>query len=374
MLVKETIQPGLAAYARGDVGLGTRYMGRLLYFAAASAGAEELNQAIREWIFGRESTTPSWGQFFNALHEKDNGLAEKLILVRAMDELIGGTFLGMAGDYARTFVNYSTGRNEVANAWRPNSPPAQSVSDAVFKLFNDWKNQGGNLSNHDWAQFWDQMFSGQREIRNVIQSGAIQYAQATGAKNMPIPGYSEAKGYREQLFARAKFRQFTNDDEGKDFKGTQMTGAPSSTPSSAYYQNIEDALYAGDVKRAQALVTEMVKNPKTQHENLGRALKTSMSARQPVPGGNAGAAFYIWAKKNLGEDDLIRIEDAQNNFVKTAIAAGIFKPSDIKSRAVGATPKHLSRNLLQFASSEAGEADLPGAFQRHQIARQLLAR
>jgi hypothetical protein len=41
-----------------------------------------------------------------------------------------------------------------------------------------------------------------------------------------------------------------------------------------------------------------------------------MTARQPVPGGNVGAAFYKWAQATLPDEDLQRIEDAQNNFVK----------------------------------------------------------
>jgi hypothetical protein len=63
-------------------------------FAAAGAGAEEVIESLKNWIFGRESTTPSWPEFFSALNRHDNGLAWKLFAPRANDELVGGAFLG----------------------------------------------------------------------------------------------------------------------------------------------------------------------------------------------------------------------------------------------------------------------------------------
>jgi hypothetical protein len=46
-------------------------------------------KALREWVFGRETTAPSWGEFFNALNQHNNGLAFKLAMGRAVDELAG---------------------------------------------------------------------------------------------------------------------------------------------------------------------------------------------------------------------------------------------------------------------------------------------
>ena len=343
MLFKETINPGLEAFGRGDINLGARYVGRLVYFGAMAVGAEELMKSLREWVFGRESTAPSWSEFFNALHNHNNGLALKLAQGRLVDELVGGTFLGMAGDYSRSLLNYASSRNEVANVWNPNNPPSLSIASSLFDLFNKWKIQGYKLSDRDIANFTGNMFSGWREMKNIGYSANIGLKQVTGAE-LPIPGFTEAKGYRERAFAQAKFRQFTNDYP--DFRPPLGSSPP--TPSSAYYSNIEDALYAGDVKRAKALVVEMAKNPATHHDNLLQALRASMQTKQPIPGGNTGAAFFKWAQYALPEDDLGRIQDAQNAFVKAAIDAGIFKANAVKTHMVGATPKKPSSKLLQF--------------------------
>jgi hypothetical protein len=330
MLFKETVNPALAAFGRGDIQLGARYAARLLYFGAAAAGAEETMKAMREWIFGRETTAPSWPQFFNALYTHRGGLAFKLIMQRATDELVGGTFLGMMGDYARGVLNYASGHQEVANFWNPNSPPALSIVQSVFGLFNKWNAQGHKLSDKDISNFLGQMFSGFREVKNVTYSAAIGLKQATGVQ-VPIPGLSEAMGHREQLFAEAKFRQFTN--EYPDFRGARMTATPS--PASVYYSNLEDALYAGDIARARAIKREMQHDPTLKSEHLDAALISSMSHRQPIPGGNAGAAFLRWSRDVLPPEDLDRIRTIQEAFIKNAIRAGIFKDDATTTHALG---------------------------------------
>jgi hypothetical protein len=249
----------------------------------------------------------------------------------------------MMGDYGRSMLNYATSRQEVAHVWNPNNPPSLSIATTLFGLFNKWKNQGYKLSDADISNFVGNMFSGWREMKNIGYSANIALKQTTGTE-LPIPGFSEAKGYRERAFAQAKFRQFTNDYP--DFRGAQGHGEPS--PSSAYYSNIEDAIYAGDTKRAKALIGQMSKDPLTQKANLIRALQQSMNFKQPIPGGPAGQAFYKWAQAVLPASDLGRIEDAQNSFVKNAIAAGIFKSDAVSTHKVGAIRGKPSKKVLLF--------------------------
>jgi hypothetical protein len=345
MIMNETILPGYAALARGDPMLGARYLGRLMYWGAMAAGSEEVMKALKDWIFGREETAPSWGEFFNALHNNKNGFALKLAMDRLKDELISGSFLGMAGDYARWGFNYATNQGEVANTWNPNSPPAMSIVTSLFDLFNRFKVQGGKLSDKDIAQFVGNMSSGWREGKNMLFSANLALKQVTGTE-LPIPGFSEAKGYRERLFAQAKFRQFTNDPQGQEFRPHHGTSEP--TPSTYYYNNIEDALYAGDIKRAKVLVGLMSKDPQAQHKNLRQALQESMTGKQPIPSGNASAAFLRWAQTTLPPEDLERIENAQNAFVKNAVEAGIFKPNAVRTHQVGAVKGRPSKRVLQL--------------------------
>ena len=335
MLFRETINPALAAFNRGDINLGARYFTRLMYFGAAAVGAEEMMKALREWMFGRETTAPTWPEFVNALYNHRGGLAWKLVAQRAVDELVGGTFLGMAGDYARSVLNYATGQQEVAHAWTPNSPPALSVVQSLWGLYNKWNLQGHKLSDKDVSDFLGQMFSGFREAKNIAYSASIGLKQLTG-QQLPVPGLSEAMGYRERLFAQAKFRQFTN--AYPDFRSA-APAAFEPTHQTPYYSNIEDALYAGNVKRARDLVAQMRKDPGIKTEYLDRSLISSMSHRQPIPGGQAGAAFLKWAKDVLSPEDLQRIEVAQNNFLKNAVAAGIFRPGAIQTHQVGQVKK-----------------------------------
>jgi hypothetical protein len=179
------------------------------------------------------------------------------------------------------------------------------------------------------------MFSGGRELKTMAYSTAIGVKQLTG-QQLPIPGLSEAMGYRERAFAQAKFRQFTN--EYPDFRPPSGTKGEA-TPRSPYYDNIEDALYAGNVAKAKALVAEMKKDPSFKDSNVQRALISSMSHRQPIPGGQDGAAFLKWAKEVLPPEDLARIINAQEAYVKAAIQAGVLKSDALRTHAVGFVKK-----------------------------------
>ena len=341
MLFKETIMPGMAAMGRGDINLGARYLGRLVYFGAMAAGTEELMKSLREWVFGRETTAPSWSEFFGALNNHNNGLALKLFGGRLVDELVSGTFLGMGGDYARSIMNYATGHNEVAHAWNPENPPALSVVQSFWDLFNKFNIQGGRLSDKDVSNFVGNMFSMWREGKNLGYSANIALKQTTGAA-LPLPGFSEARGLREKEFAQARYRQFTNDFP--EFRSSGGNYPP--TPSGYYYSQLQDALYAGDVQRAKGLVAQMSKDPKIHSEHLGRGLISSMSHHQPIPGGIDGEAFLHWAQQVLPPAELQRIQDVQNAFVKNAMEAGIFKANAVKTHQVGYAKKGVPARVL----------------------------
>jgi hypothetical protein len=214
MLMNETAIPAWKAFARGDGALGARYFGRLMYFAAAAAGSEEALQWIREKLFGRDSTVASWGQAFQAFYKHDGGKTLGIVGQRLIDELRQGSFLGMMGDYVRLIGNYQAGRNEVAQVWNPNNPPALSVIMPLIEFIGKVKDQGGRFSHKDIDKLLGavSMF---RELKNVTYSGAIGVKQLTGM-DLPIPGLHEAEGYREKGFAQAKLRQFFNDNPQYD--------------------------------------------------------------------------------------------------------------------------------------------------------------
>ena len=330
MLFNETMIPAVKALSRGDSTLGGAYVGRLMFFAAASAGSEELLKEIRDKIFGRDPTAASWGQFAQALHDNNGGLALKVFMERMRDDLVGGVFLGVLGEYARGALNYVSGRNEVAHVWNPNNPPALSVVEQGFELFSRWKDQGGKLSDQDIARFLGNISSMEREVKNIAYSADIGLKQLTGMQ-IPLPGLSEAKGYRERSFAQAKLRQFFNEHPDMEKAHGQFRSGPK-TP---YYANVEDALYAGNVDKAKQIIAEM-KLRKLYDQN---GLKSSITLRQPIPSGVMGFVFSKWADKNLTEAEWNRIVDSQNAYVQNAYKAGIFGPKDIRTHAPGAAPK-----------------------------------
>ncbi len=330
MLAKEVTVPAWQAFRRGDGVLGARYLGRLMYFAAAAAGGEEALKWIREKLFGRDSTVASWGQAFQALYNHDNGKFWGVIGQRLKDELIGGTFLGVMGDYARKTFNYAEGRNEVSNVWSPNNPPAASVVVPLIEFLNKIKDQGGKFSHKDIDKLLSSI-SMFREDKNLLYSGAIGLKQATGI-DLPIPGLHEAEGYREKGFAQAKWRQFANDNPQFD----KPYVAYRSSPEKPYYDDIADALFAGDSDRAKRIVAQMQLedknfNPKGLHE--------AMVLRRPIPArADAAAVFGKWASQNLTENERGRIVTSQNSFIQNAVKAGIFGPKDITRQAIGAMP------------------------------------
>jgi hypothetical protein len=330
MLFSETMIPAVKALGRGDSTLGGAYVGRLMWFAAASAGSEELLKEIRDRIFGRDPTAASWGQFMQALNDHNGGLALKVFMERMRDDLVGGVFLGVLGEYARSALNYVSGRNEVAHIWNPNNPPALSVAEQGIELFNRWRNQGGKLSDQDIARFLGNISSMEREVKNIAYSVNIGLKQTTGME-LPIPGFSEAEGYRERSFAQAKLRQFYNANPELDSPPGQFRSGPK-TP---YYANIEDALYAGNVTKAKQIIMEMKLN-KLYDAN---GLKAAMTLRQPLPSGSKGYVFSKWASRNLTDDEWARIASAQNGYARNAYLAGIFTEKDLHAHAPGAAPK-----------------------------------
>jgi len=62
-----------------------------------------------------------------------------------------------------------------------------------------------------------------------------------------------------------------------------------------------------------------------------------------------GRGFFKQAQGVLPPEDLQRIENARNNFVRNAAAARIFKPEATRSHIVGAIKGKPSRKLMQLA-------------------------
>jgi hypothetical protein len=286
---------------------------------AAAAGAT--TYAMREALFGMDRPDASWEEVWKTLEDDEREGMELALNRMTNDIVMGGTF-GALTDYAAMLRDVAQ-RGRYKN---PVEPPAASLVKETGVLAYKLARQG-TLSARDYREYVGRMLTAYR----YGSAAAYRFANAAEAD------WAEAKRFQadqDKRFVRAVGRRF-GEQAGYDQPGASG-GLPRVTENTPHFDEIEDALLAGEAGRVRRLVNAYVKRGKTETERgqLLLRVRQSLLGRQPIkPGGEYGredqAAFRAWARQRLPADEQKRIREVQTRWFRTGRRAGIFSDADL---------------------------------------------
>ena len=103
------------------------------------------------------------------------------------------------------------------------------------------------------------------------------------------------------------------------------------------HQNLQDRFYAEDAEGAGAIVDDMHNKAGAEEEwkIIKRGLIGSVTAHQPVPGGQAGYAFSQWAERVMTPEEWNRVNKAQENYINASVDVGILPYKASATHAIG---------------------------------------
>ncbi len=280
----------------------------------------------------------SFGDFIGRLDKYGNGAkAYSAIGHRIIDDLVTGSFLGMAGDWARLVMNETFHRAEMQHVWNPFDPsiglsPSQGL---VGQMFNVVKKlvQQGFLSPEDMNRAAAQMVSSFREAKNI--------GYATPGLGPNLWGYSEAKGYQDRNFARSKIDEFFSANPGLDHRDLSGHSEARNSRMGGFEKPIWDALVAGDGARAKSLFNNLVQGTGLKRAEALKDLRASMRFQAPIPLNQTDLKLFggKWGQANLSDGEMQRMHDSQTKFINTAHSAGLLKPGETKKMQLGYSAK-----------------------------------
>tara|TARA_Y100000310_G_scaffold284099_1_gene306655 strand:+ start:1937 stop:7318 length:5382 start_codon:yes stop_codon:yes gene_type:complete len=144
------------------------------------------------------------------------------------------------------------------------------------------------------------------------------------------------------------------EDRGMDAKTAMQGGRFLPTEMTPYYNKVKDALYLGDVVAAKKAAMEVAEETSDRGRSWANT-SSSIRASQPLKVGRFTATefqkeFRDWANRNLGEEDMKAMLNAQDIYFKTAEKAGLLSSGnrrvvfEMKKMMNKKTPRGRSRS------------------------------
>lgn len=285
-------------------------------FVAAAAGA--LTYSLRETLFGLDQPDATWDEIFRTMDEDEQRGVELALGRMFSDIVMGGTF-GALSDYS-ALLRDAAERSRFKN---PIEPPAASVLKEAGLLAYKLAQQG-RLSAQDYRQFAERLVTGYRYGKAL----AYRFAEVTDAQ------WEAARTYRaeqDRRFARIVGRRFA-DEMGMD-AATPLGGLPRVNENSPRYDELENALLAGDAGAVARIRAEFIEDAEGDEREREALLRQSALGRQPIkPGGRSSTetrvAFIGWARRRLSDAERRRIVEIQRRYFETGRRGGLFTDAD----------------------------------------------
>ena len=281
-----------------------RTMRPLLYALASAIGGGELLWWLREKLTGRGRNDDSLEKIGKDIKAEKFGT----LLSRVFSDITMAGTLGIIGDYANSFVEF-TARGRYKD---PFSPPGIQWAKGLFESAVTLKQQG-KLSFDDMRDLLEKQFPGVKFTKAAVEH--LTGDKSRAAVNAKSAAYSA--GIR-----MAK-------EQGLPVIAPFNMAIPVRTPNTPFYRDLTDALMVGDAAKARTLWREHLKStPREERKRLLTGMKTSISQHQPISvGGIEGKsktiAFFRWAKKSVPKEDYERFKALHKTYWKTAEKAGL---------------------------------------------------
>ena len=304
-----------------------RTLGPLLRSPLVAMVAGATTYAVRGALFGIDRTDAEWDEIWKTMDE-DEQRGLDLALGRMVNDIVAGSTYGALSDYGATLARAV----DQGSFKSPIDPPSVAIAREVGLLAYKHQQQG-RLSQQDLRQFADRVLTAYRYDSRL----AYGFAEATGAEWDAARRYAAEADRRFALAVGQRFAEETGQARPQGAPGL----LPRGNQNSPVYDDLTDALHAGEPEQVRAVVAAALAGSRTTAEQKAQLaqLRTAALSRQPLrPGGRQSEgtqdAFRAWMSRRLTEEQAQRIETAQRRFFLTGQRAGLFTDKDLERYTV----------------------------------------
>jgi len=306
----DTIKEGKSGRERAEA-----FVPVVRFFVAAIVGGYAILM-VRSSLFGMNDPGDDLDDIAKAFENDDTAKAWAMLAGRAHANMIAAAGYGMFGNYIQMTMDVAD-QQRVKN---PLTPPGVAPINAFVELISRGFEQGGRVTMTDIDQIAERTFALYRTARR----GAATATNTMGIEGIGFAEMEQAR--RDTLYIRKVARNFA-EDYGIEAKRT-MTGRIGRTERSPENLEIYEAIMLGDAERARLLIKDALDAADDKKMRL-QSIRSAIQSRHPVQLGASPASrmqvvqFRKWARDNLPESKVQRIEELITRYDRTAKMSGL---------------------------------------------------
>jgi hypothetical protein len=279
----------------------------MMWLGSAYVGGEVLLR-LRDILFGVLMKGPEYDDILKAMEDDDDAAAMYLGLERAWYNLIGIGALGLLGNYAQFFLDWSD-RERVKN---PLDPPSLAIVKDTANLVTTIVDQG-TLTAGDVNDFATKQVSAYRATKKLAQSTAGWL------------GLEEIPGVKQEMFRREvasinKYARRWAEESGIEYR-MRRPGDVAATERTPINRKIAGYLQSGDPETAAVYAKEYLNSlPKKERANAIQSITAGARNRQPLRLGSGPMdnqekkAFLRWLKDKVSEEKYQEVAELNKNY------------------------------------------------------------
>lgn len=305
--------------------------------------------AVADALFDRERPDASFTEIAERMDE-DTSAGLSLLGDRLCNDIVTGGMIGIAGQpiaAGRELTVFNRVRN-------PLNPPGVQAFGNLMDVVYSALDEGGLPSGRVLLRAAEAQFSGFKNAKEAT----LNLAAKAGAD------WDAARRYQakqDQRLLRNLTWRFAREEGVEATRGgIGAAGLVRRTRNAAVYDEIQDALSAGDAPQARQLAEEYLWRAKTEREFRDRlaSLRSAVRSRQPFRVGTHNGealrvAFYDWARARLPDSQLERIMRVDRTYYETALRSGLMMARPPEEETVRkAEVKRLRERRLQGKALE----------------------
>jgi hypothetical protein len=281
----------------------------MMWLASAYVGGEVLLR-LRDMLFGVLMKGPDYEDIIKAFEDDDESKWAYLGLERAWYNLIGIGALGLLGNYAQFFLDWSD-RERFKN---PLDPPSLGVIKETANFIGTAYDQR-TITAGDIDDFATRQVSAYRATKKLAQSTAGWF----GAEDLPTV---KQEMFRREVASINKYARRWADEAGIEYR-MRRPGDVAATERTPINRKIASYLQAGDVEMAGIYAKDYLDSlPKKERKNAIQSITSSARNRQPLRLGSGPMdederkAFLRWLKDNVSEEKYKEIAELDKEYQK----------------------------------------------------------
>ena len=299
----------------------------LVGFLIVMAMAGEAEDWIAQHLFGTPSRHASYAEIMSRLNRDKVG-GVRLIFGRILGDMLNIGMLGLLGDFLQMGVDYAAGR-------QPRSLmdiPALQGAEETLNLAKELIETKGEFAPRALDRFFKNTFS-------IYRVGGQMAAQGFKAFGIKHP-YTQTISRKQDVARVRNFVRRYNDEMKYQRKPGMPPGRMSTSPETAFREQLKDFLLIGDTKAAKKLVDDHFKGMSGERlKDAMDKLEQSVRGSQPIKAGAGGGEparilFLEWARTALDPAELATVLDVDKTYRESARSLGLMDLKEPKPRAI----------------------------------------